>query len=113
MPTYRFSRWEDGSTNSSRTITVTADMSISAYYVTEAAPICFIATAAYGTPLAQEISVLRQFRDNFMDATRIGQKLVETYYRVSPPIARAIGQHNTLRALVRLLLKPIIQLLQK
>lgn len=74
---------------------------------------CFIATAAYGTSLAQEISVLRQFRDNFMDVTGVGRKLAETYYRTSPPIARAIAQHNTLRAFVRAILKPIVQLLQK
>jgi hypothetical protein len=114
VATYRFSRWEDGSTNSSRTIAVTADMSITAYYVSEMPPSgCFIATAAYGTPLAQEISVLRQFRDNFMDVTSVGRKLAETYYRISPPIARAIAQHDTLRAVVRVILKPIVQLLQK
>lgn len=111
---YYFKQWEDGSSSYTRTVNVTTDMTLTAFYSEEKPPTpCFIATAAYGTPFAQEINVIRLFRDNFMSVTAIGRKLVEIYYRISPPIARAVAQHNTLKALVRALLKPIIHFLQK
>jgi len=111
---YYFKQWENGSTTAVRTVNVTTDMTLTAFYSEEKPPTpCFIATAAYGTPFAQEISMIRRFRDNFMSVTTIGRKLTESYYRISPPIARAVAQHNTLKALVRAMLKPIIHFLQK
>ena len=69
---------------------------------------CFIATAAYGSPLAPQLHTLRRFRDKYLS-----DKIVNGYYRVSPPIANAIAKHDTLKAFVRVILKPIVQLLQK
>ena len=70
---------------------------------------CFIATAAYGTPQAEEINVLRHFRDQYLMDTSLGRKLVDYYYTVSPPIAQYISEHEILRILVRdLLISPVV-----
>jgi hypothetical protein len=62
---------------------------------------CFIATAAYGTPAAAEINVLRQFRDEFLLRNPPGKAFVSIYYEVSPPIADFISEHEMLRIAVR------------
>lgn len=73
---------------------------------------CFIATAAYGTPLAGEINVLRRFRDSYLLQRKWGQKFVEFYYTVSPPIAGVIRKSESLKKIVRTLLKPIIKIFE-
>jgi hypothetical protein len=74
---------------------------------------CFIATAAYGTPFAQEIQSLRHFRDHQMSMTRLGRSLIHTYYRLSPPIAAHIATRNRARRIIRLLLNPLVQLIDR
>jgi len=69
---------------------------------------CFIATAAYGTPMAIEINTLRNFRDQKMEQNGMGKSLIILYYEISPPIARVISRSQKMRALVRFSLKPII-----
>lgn len=71
---------------------------------------CIIATAAYGTPMAEEIDTLRAVRDAYMLNHAFGAAFVDTYYRVSPPIADIITKSEGSRAVVRLLLLPIIVL---
>ena len=74
---------------------------------------CFIATAAFGTPMAKEINVLRRFRDSKMKPNAIGRNFVDLYYDLSPPLAQVIAQNKNMKALVRLALKPIIRFLDK
>jgi hypothetical protein len=71
---------------------------------------CFIASAAYGTPMIDQIQVLRDFRDGYLMTNPAGRWFVSTYYRHSPPLARFIARHDSLRALVRAGLTPIIWL---
>jgi hypothetical protein len=74
---------------------------------------CFIATAAYGTPMAIEIDILRNWRDQSLSNKRSGRYFVKTYYRISPPIAEYISRSESRRSIVRKLLTPIIKLLNK
>jgi len=69
---------------------------------------CFIATAAYGTPMADEIEILREFRDKYLLNNPLGQSLVEFYYKVSPPIAEFITEHPSLKPIVRAGLVPAV-----
>ena len=69
---------------------------------------CFIATAAYGTPLASDLDVLRGLRDHYLLTNGAGTALVDTYYRLSPPIADFIAVHPAAGALVRLLCRLVI-----
>jgi hypothetical protein len=69
---------------------------------------CFIATAAYGTPMAEEIQILREFRDEYLVPNPVGKALVDLYYGVSPPIAEFIAEHPTLKPIVRAGLLPAV-----
>jgi Beta-propeller repeat len=69
---------------------------------------CFIATAAYGSPLAPYVKVLSKFRDHFLLTNGIGRGLVHFYYTHSPPMANFIKKHDYLRAMVRLILIPLV-----
>ena len=74
---------------------------------------CFIATAAYGTETASELDILRDFRDQVLLQNALGSRLVEAYYKVSPPVADFIARNDFLRAVVReALIDPVVNLLQ-
>jgi len=90
----------------STTITVDSPYTIRAYF--SGSGFCFIATAAYGTPMAEEIESLREFRDGYLLTNPLGQALVDLYYRVSPPIAEFITEHPSLKPVVRAALVPAV-----
>ena len=69
---------------------------------------CFIATAAYGTPMAEEIEILREFRDEYLLTNPVGKGLVDFYYRVSPPMAEFITDNPSLKPIVRAGLVPAV-----
>ena len=69
---------------------------------------CFIATAAYGSYLHPKVAELRAFRDRYLLTSAPGRLFVALYYRLSPPVARIIAQHEWMRAAVRSLLAPVV-----
>ncbi|MBU1194550.1 MAG: fibronectin type III domain-containing protein [Proteobacteria bacterium] len=71
---------------------------------------CFIATAAFGSPVEKHVQVLKDFRDVFLLKSRMGQAFVAAYYKYSPPIADMIARQDGLRAVVRFALMPLIAL---
>lgn len=71
---------------------------------------CFVATAAWGTPLAHEIGALRRLRDRHLLAHAPGRALVDAYYAVGPGLADAIRERPTWRATARWLLTPLVRL---
>ena len=75
-------------------------------------PACFIATAAYGSPFAAEIDVLRRWRNERLYGNFLGELFVKVYYLVSPPIAKVVYKSIVLKKIVRAVLKPVIRVLR-
>lgn len=71
---------------------------------------CFIATAAYGTPMADDVRYLRAFRDEYLQTNDAGRWIVMQYYKYSPPLADYLRQNDALRSVVRGGLSPLIGL---
>lgn len=69
---------------------------------------CFIATAAYGTPFAEEINVLRFWRDNCLKKNIFGVFFIDFYYWFSPLIADIIRNNGFLKKIIRMCLNPIV-----
>ncbi len=63
---------------------------------------------AYGSGLAPEVVTLREFRDRYLLTNQPGQAFVEWYYRVSPPAAAFIAEHESLKTVVRWGLTPFV-----
>ena len=73
---------------------------------------CFVATAAYGTPLANEVSMLRSFRDGILRQSVLGELFVESYYTVGPAFSGAIDHSDVLRQAARAELAPLVDLVR-
>lgn len=69
---------------------------------------CFIATAAFGSPMEPHVELLREFRNQFLNSNSWGRQFVQFYYHYSPPVAKWISEHEGARILVRGLLWPVV-----
>ena len=114
---HEFSGWSDDASGTTNPITITMDSykSITANFIvippTEQAGKkggCFIATAAYGSPLHPYLETLRDFRDKFLMPSKLGSKLVELYYKYSPFVADLIKKHKVLKIVVQINLMPMV-----
>jgi hypothetical protein len=112
---YKFTNWSgdvDTIANvdaATTTIIMDSSYSITAdFQATSTSSPCCTATAAFGTPMAQEIGILRQFRDEQLLTNPVGEALVDLYYTVSPPVAGFITEHPGLKPMVRAGLAPAV-----
>jgi len=72
---------------------------------------CFIATAVYGSEYANEVMILKDFRDNWLQKTRWGRTFIKVYYFVSPPIANQLTRNVTLKQIAkRIIAVPVLKL---
>jgi lysophospholipase L1-like esterase len=69
---------------------------------------CFIATAAFGSPAAEHVTVLREFRDRWLLPYKAGRLFVKTYYTLSPALAETISNHEGAKMAIRWALYPLI-----
>jgi hypothetical protein len=78
-------------------------------------PQCLIATATYGTPLAPEVQLLRNFRDNSLMNTKAGSSFMiafnSLYYSFSPTVASYLQEHWVERKAMKGALYPLIGIL--
>jgi len=118
---YQFVRWTAtaGAFSNANAASTTfqmpgADVTVTAMFeVATSASGCFIATAAYGSPTAEQIDVLREFRDVVLLESTVGTQFVALYYKLSPPIADFISGSSFLRTVVReLLVDPVVWMVE-
>ena len=101
------------STPTSATLTI-GGVSATFNVTTQAAPAsdsgggCFISTAAFGSPLAAQVEILRQFRDRYLLTNDFGRKFVAWYYLNGPIAANYIKDKPLAKAAVRVTLYPLI-----
>jgi hypothetical protein len=110
---YQFDSWSGDvdtiadANNATTTITMDSSYSVRADFRATSSPCCTV-TAAYGTPMAGEIGILREFRDEYLLTNPLGKTVADTYYRFSPPIAEFITEHPSLKPIVRAGLTPAV-----
>ncbi len=69
---------------------------------------CFIATAAYGSPMDPHVELLRHFRARFLMPTVWGTKFVKFYYNHSSLWAQKIRNSEVSRTIARGFLWPVV-----
>ena len=75
---------------------------------------CFIVTATYGSPLAQEIGIFRKYRDKRLMKNTVGKLFINCYYQYSPFYANLIERSPLVRMVVRIvILSPMYKYLQR
>jgi hypothetical protein len=74
---------------------------------------CFIATVSFGSPLAEEIDLLRQFRDEYLLTNWFGVLVVQQYEQFSPFLTNFIAQNEEFKKITRTGLKSLIEILPR
>jgi len=77
---------------------------------------CLIATATYGSELAPQVQFLRGFRDGMVMKTLAGSSFMiifnAWYYSWSPPVAASISPNDYMKAAMRIVLQPLLNILE-
>ena len=70
--------------------------------------LCFIATAAFGSPLEPGVLLLKAFRDKYLLKFVWGRAFVDFYYRNSPKIADVVAGNKSVKIIVKAGLYPLV-----
>jgi len=69
---------------------------------------CFIATAAYSSPMSSKTNILCQFSDWYLKSNVLGKSLITLYEGSSPYLADITSKNEYLKVVVRLVLWPVV-----
>ena len=73
---------------------------------------CLIATAAFGSEMAPQVQMLREFRDGFVMRTFAGENFMKAfnafYYSWSPYVARAEYENSVLKNFIKASIYPLL-----
>jgi len=73
---------------------------------------CYIATMVYGSYITSEVMVLRNFRDNQLMKSRLGELFVKNYYKYSPKFVEVTKDIKIVHTVFRYILDKLIQLIK-
>lgn len=73
---------------------------------------CYIATMVYGSYEADEVWVLRRFRDNVLQHSRFGRWFINWYYGWSPGFVKKYSKYKFVHRFAKSCLEPIIWILK-
>ncbi|MBN1273824.1 MAG: hypothetical protein JXB26_16270 [Candidatus Aminicenantes bacterium] len=88
-------------------LSMDADKAVTATFL-EIEGNCFIATAAYGSPLHPHVKTMRDFRDKYLMSNKAGRAFVRLYYKYSSSLTGIISNHKLLKIGIRLYLAPLV-----
>lgn len=76
---------------------------------------CLIVTATFGSPLAGEVQLVREYRDGMIRSSYSGSRFVEGfntwYYSFSPSVARYIENHPVVKSVMQVCLIPLLYII--
>ena len=73
---------------------------------------CYVATMVYGSYEADEVWVLRRFRDNVLQKSRGGRWFINWYYSWSPGFVAKYGKYKFIHRVAKSVLQPLVWLLK-
>jgi hypothetical protein len=77
-------------------------------------PGCLVVTSTYGSPMAAEVQLVRDFRDQSIAKSYAGSRFMPGfnawYYSFSPQVSGYINAHPVVRPAMRIVLTPLIEL---
>jgi hypothetical protein len=73
---------------------------------------CYVATMVYGSYEADEVWVLRRFRDNFLQRSRAGRTFINWYYSWSPGFVAKYGKYTFIHRIAKFFIQPLVWILK-
>lgn len=73
---------------------------------------CYVATMVYGSYEADEVWVLRRFRDNFLQHSRGGRWFINWYYGWSPGFVAKYSKYTFIHRIAKFFIQPLVWILK-
>ncbi len=73
---------------------------------------CYVATMVYGSYDADEVWVLRRFRDNFLQHSQVGRWFINWYYSWSPGFVAKYGKYTFIHRVAKFFIQPLVWMLK-